>query len=119
MKKLSEYKDDEALDLLAEMLEPCVEVFSDKELVTLIRTDTKMKAIQYAIKHHKREIVEIMAILNGVPVENFHYNVFTLPKMIVEVLNDKDLVDFFHSQGQMASQNDFGSATENTMGEGE
>lgn len=114
MKKLSEYKDEESLDLLADLLEPCTDLFSDKALVAVIRSETKLKAIKYAIKNHKKEVVEIMAILNGVPVEEFHYNVFTLPMMVLEVFNDKDLTDFLLQQGKMASVMPSGSVTENT-----
>ena len=114
MKKLSEYKDDDALDLLAELLEPCTELFADNALVSVIRSETKMKAIKYAIKNHKKEVVEIMAILNEKPVEEFHYNVFTLPMMVLEVFNDKDLTDFLLQQGRMGSENSSGSVTENT-----
>lgn len=114
MKKLSEYKDEESLDLLADLLEPCTELFSDKALVAVIRKETRIKAIQYAIKNHKKEVVEIMAILNGVPAKDFHYNVFTLPMMVLEVFNDKDLTDFLLQQGKMASESHFGSVTENT-----
>lgn len=114
MKKLSEYKDEESLDLLADLLEPCTDLFSDEALVAVIRKETKLKAIKYAIKNHKKEVVEIMAILNGVPVEEFHYNLFTLPMMVLEVFNDRDLTDFLLQQAKMDSESRFGFATENT-----
>ena len=114
MKKLSEFKDEEALDLLADLLDPCAEIFSDKELVGLIRSGERIKAVSKAIKEYKTEVVEIMAALEGVKVEDYHYNVFTLPKMVLNVINDKDLLDFFKSQGESDSENHSGSVTENT-----
>ena len=117
MKKLSEYKDDEALDLLADLLEPCIEMFADKELAALIRSNNKIKAVSHAIKEHKKEVVQIMARLNGKEVKDFHYNVITLPKMVLEVLNDKELLDFFSQQGENGVETLSGSVTENIEGE--
>ncbi len=117
MKKLSEYKDEEALDLLADLLEPCIELFSDKALWDAIQKDSRIKAVSMAIKNHKESVVQIMATLNGVPVEKFHYNVITLPKMVLEVLNDKELLGFFKSQGENAVETLSGSVTENTEDE--
>lgn len=117
MRKISEYKDEEALDLLADLLEPCIELFSDKALWNAIKSESRIKAVSIAIKNHKQSVVQIMAILHGVPVEEFHYNVITLPKMVLEVLNDKDLLDFFKSQGENAVETHSGSVTENTEDE--
>ena len=114
MKKLSEYKDDEALDLLADLLEPCVDLFGNEDMIKVIRTKSRIEAVTYAIKNHKAEVVKIMAILNGTTVEDFHYTIFTLPMMVVEVLNDKELLGFFKSQSETAQETVSGSVTENT-----
>ena len=114
MRKLSEYKDEEALDLLAALLEPCVELFSDKALTDLIREKDKAKGVSYAIKHHKAEVVQIMATLENVPVKDFHYNVFTLPMMCLNVLNDQELMSFFTSAVRMDLATNSGDVTENT-----
>ena len=114
MKKLSEYKDDEALDLLADILDPCAEIFADKELVKCIRANERSKAVKMAIKDHRKDVVAIMARLHGVEVEEFHYNLFTLPMMLLSVLNDKDLLDFFSSQGEKVVEIPSGSVTEIT-----
>lgn len=119
MRKLSEYKDDESLDLLAELLEPCVELFSDKTLVEKIRKSEKISAIKYAIKSHKKEVVEVMALLNETPVKDFHYNLFTLPVMMLDVLNDEELMDFFLSVVKKDSPDTSGKGMETTEEEGD
>ena len=117
MRKLSEYKDEEALDLLADILDPVCEIFVDKAVITPLQSGNKVKAVSVAIKNHKKEVVEIMATLNGVEVKDFHYNIVTLPKMVLEILNDKDLLDFFSSQGEEVTKTPFGSVTEATEDE--
>lgn len=120
MKKLTEFKDDEAMDVLVEILEPAVELSTDSEFVSAMRGDKKknqkpdrIKAVKIAITDHRDAVVKIMAVLNETPVEEFHYNLLTLPKMVLTILNDKELVDFFTSQGEKDSGNVSGSAMEN------
>lgn len=116
MKKLSEYKDGEALDLLADLIEPAEAIFSDKD-VQNANSESMWKAVKVAIKKHKKEVMNIMAILDGVPVEDLHINVLSLPIKVMEVISDKDLVNFFVLQGQNMESTSSGSVMENTSGE--
>ena len=114
--RLSDYKDEEALDLLVELIEPAAEIFSDKEIAELVRSNgAPMSAVKLAIKKHKKSVIQILATLEGVPVEQYHCNIFTLPIALLDILNDKDLMDFFSLQGQMTGANFSGSATENIV----
>ena len=97
MKKLSEYKDDEALDLLADIIVPASTIFADKQVKDAFKSQNKLKAAKVVIKNHKKEIVEILARLDGVSAEDYHCNVFTLPVVVLQILQDKELVDFFSS----------------------
>lgn len=58
--------------------------------------------------------MQIMATMDGVPVEEYKCNVFTLPVKILELLNDPDIVQLFTYQGQTGDANSSGSASENT-----
>ena len=93
--KLSEYKNEQALDILADILEPSSKSFSDKEVKEAFGTGDKIKGIKTVIKTHKKEIIEILAVLDGVPVAEYECNVLTLPVKLLEILNDTDLMSFF------------------------
>lgn len=112
--KLSDYKNEDALDLLADLLEPVAEIAADTEVVEAFKGKTKLEAIKIAIKKHKKEVVEILARIENTPVEEYSFNVFTLPLKVLEILNDKDLLDFFAMQGQIVGENVSGSAMGNT-----
>lgn len=114
--KLSEYKNEDALDILADILEPAIEIFTDKALIELIKGSNKPKAITYAIKNHKKSVLEILATIDGKKVEEYECTVITLPAKILEILNDEELMSFFSSQLPMEEQTSSGSATENTEG---
>ena len=114
MKKLSEYKNEEALDVLADLIDPVVEILADKGISKLQKIKVpKLKLAQYIIKNHKESVLKILARLNDTPYEEFECNVFTLPMQILELLNDEELINFFNSQGQTVETS--GSATEATQ----
>lgn len=113
--KLSEYKNEDALDLLADLLEPVATLFSDEKLVSLIKGGgTKLEAIKYALKEHKGSIVEILARLDGKEPKKYEGNIITMTKSLIEITNDEELMSFFTSQGQTTEKKSSGSVTENT-----
>lgn len=114
MRKLSEYKDKEAIELLANMLEPTAKIFGDKEISRQMVGGNKIKAIQLALKRYPDAVIELLAVLEGVPVNEYHCNIVSLPQVLLAVINDEDLSGFFTEQAKSDSESTFGSATENT-----
>jgi hypothetical protein len=115
--KLSEFKGDDALEVLANLVEPSVELFKDEELVKLVRNvDTRAKGISYALRNHKAEVFQILAATEGVSVEEYKEtcNVMSLPGKILEIFNDEELMHFLSSQVPMEGLKPFGNATEPT-----
>lgn len=102
--KISDFKNEEALDLLVEILDPIGEIFSDKDFTDAITKGDKMKAVKLAINNHKEEILTILACLEGKKREEYQANILEMTKQILDVLNDKELVDFFISQGLMKAE---------------
>lgn len=115
MKLLSDYKNEEALDLLVEILEPCTELLSDEQTIKLLYSKgRRMEGVKLMIANHKRAVIEILAALDGVPASEYECGFFALPTRIIEVLNDKELLSFFTGQQNQSSANVSGSATEIT-----
>lgn len=110
--KLSEYQGEAALDILSDLIEPAGEIMTDKEIGDVFKKN-RFRAIGLAIKNHKKAVMQIMATMDGVPVEEYKCNVFTLPVKILELLNDPDIVQLFTYQGQTGGANSSGSASEN------
>ena len=115
--KLSEYKGEQALDMLADLIEPAAAIMADKEISNAAKANLpKIKIVKTAIKNHKPEVIEIMAILDGEDPEDYaeKVNLFTLPAKLLEILNDPDLMSLFTLQGQNKEETNSGSATEST-----
>lgn len=118
MKKISEYKNEEALDLLADIIEPAAKIFADKEIAKFMHGSQRLAAVSAAIKGHKKEVLEILARLNGVPVEEYVCNIFSLPSTLLEVLNDEELLNFFTASVRKNTETSGGNLTENTEEKG-
>lgn len=111
--KLSEYKDAEALDLLADLIEPATAIFGDPEVQKVMKSGkTRAAAVACVIRLHKEEVMEILAVLDGTPVSEYHCNVLTLPLKLLELINDPEVMRLFSSAGQIATAS--GSHMENT-----
>lgn len=114
MKKLLEYENEEALDLLADIIEPAAEIFSDKRIEEAWKEEKRTKAVSIAIKNHKKSTLAILAALEGVPVEKYKCNILTLPSTVLALLNDAELLNFFKSQVQNMGKTASTPVTENT-----
>ncbi|MCQ2369206.1 MAG: hypothetical protein MJ007_01875 [Paludibacteraceae bacterium] len=99
--KISDYNNEDALDLLVDLIDPVSNLFTDSEFTNAVKTMTKIEAVKIAIKNHKKDIIEILARLDGTPVNKYKCNVITIARDLLEILNDEALLDFFTSQGLM------------------
>ena len=111
--KLTDYKDEEALDLLANLIEPASEILSDEEVRKASEEGKNARAVALAIKNHKESVMAVLAAIDGVPVEEFHCNVLTLPLKLIELLNDPNVGQLFTFAGQTEEEKPSGSLTEN------
>lgn len=117
--KLSEIKGEQALDVMADLVEPIAEIFSDKEVQQIYKAKQPyIKMVKPAIKNHKSAVITILALLDGEDPGKYtkKINLLSLPGKLLEILNDKDLQEVFRSQGQMMDEDVSGSATEDTEG---
>lgn len=115
--KLSEIHGDEALEVLADLLEPAEAIMTDKEIVDDFKSNKRMSAVKKCIKKHKENVFEILSILNGKTVEETkkETNVLTLPIKLLEILNDKELISLFTSQAQNLVETSSSPAMEDTQ----
>ena len=112
--KLSEIKGEAALDVLADIIEPASEIMSDPKVKDLFGSGNKGAIVKLLIKNHKKSIIEILAAMDGVPVEEYSVSVLTLPIRLVEILNDQELISFFTSPVLMGDQISSTAPTVNT-----
>lgn len=96
MRKLSEIKGEEALDVLAEILVPITTIVNDEEVREGFNENVA-NCVSVALKKYKTEIIEIFAVIDGKPVEEMveEIDILSLPAYIVEALNEPAIQSLF------------------------
>ena len=89
MRKLSEIKGEESLDVLAEIIEPITVIANDEEVRAGFDTNIA-RCVAIALKKHKKEIIGILATINGKSVDETldEIDILTLPSFIVDTLHE-------------------------------
>ena len=116
MRGLSDYKDEAALELWADIMEPLAGIFSDKRIAQMYSDKTTpIKLASFILKEHKAEAKEILLRIDDTPLNGL--NIITrLVALVSEFMRTDVTADFFESQGQNKVVEFSGSATENIEG---
>lgn len=93
--KLKEIKNEKALGMIADLIEPIGKIGSNKELVQMLKEKKIKEAIPKVLKENPHEIIEILAILDETPVEEYECNILTLPARLIELFNDEEVLQLF------------------------
>lgn len=118
--RLSDFKGEEALDVLADIIEPLTAIFADEEFQKLTKQKgtPAVKFVKPMIKNHKKELIEVLARLENKPVEEYkqEMTLMSLPLQVLQFINDPEIQNLFHSQSQKEQKPSAstGSAPENT-----
>lgn len=112
MKRLSDYKGEEAIELLVDLMDEFYEILKDEKLKEYAK-GPKIKFASEILKTHKKEVSNILLRIDNTPLNGL--NILT---RIVDVMNEitesPELMSFFGAQGQKEEEESSGSATENT-----
>ena len=112
--KINELKNECAIEALADMFEPIVEIASDDEIKSAARSDNRILVVKLILKNHAKSVLALMAASEGVPVEEYECNMLTLPTKLMELLSSPEFNFLFPSQSQTEEATYFGSATGST-----
>lgn len=115
--KLSDIKGEEALDVLADIIDPITDICTDSEFKAMIDAKKpKLLAVKYLLKNHKKDVLTVLAIINQKDVNTFKPNLIELPMMVLDVLNDEEVMKLFQ-YAEVEKDSDFSTpAMEITKG---
>ena len=105
---------EEELDLFADLIEPASEILSDQAVITALQASKPLIAVKWAIKKHKMAVIEMLAKIDDVPVEEYRVTALSLPIKLLALLNEPEMQELFTVQGQKSRGVASGTATENT-----
>lgn len=111
--KLSDYKNEDALDLLADLLDPVSDIMTDAEMRKVAESADRMAIAKYVLKNKQKQVVQILARMDGKTPDKYSATITEMFAQIMDVLNDKTMLDFFASQAQKITGVSSGPVTEN------
>ena len=95
MKKLSDYKGEEAIELWADLIDPLSVVLSDKKIKEIIeKGESKINIAKEVLKLHSEEAVEILERIDDTPVDGLNI-VLRLVGLINEIGQNEEVKSFF------------------------
>lgn len=111
--RLSEIKGGDAIDVIADIIDPVTAIIADKEVAKVIKANKpKLLIAKTILKRQKDNILLILAILNQENPKEFKPSLVELPVMLIQLITDvmdnEELMSLFHSQDMMISS---GSST--------
>lgn len=112
-----ELKDEQLFDCLADAVEPIITICECEKISKLIEENSKVAKAKIAVvilRDFQPEAKQVLAAVNGVPTDKFECTFMTLSKGIMEILNNKEITDFFMSL--LKTMKSFGDVMENTEG---
>lgn len=115
MKRLSDYKGEEAIELWADLLDPLTEILTDEELQKETRAGKpKIVLAKIILKNHAKEAEQLLLRVDPTPIDALNI-VLRLVGLINEIGQHEDIKSFFGyaAQAKMEEESS-GSVTENT-----
>lgn len=117
MKKLSEYKGAEAIELWADLLDPFVDLITNEKVKKAMgdKKLTPLAKAQTILKSNPKAAVKVLTTIDPEPVDGVNA-VLRILDVLLELLNNADMASFFGFavQGQKAKDAS-GNATEATQ----
>ena len=109
--KLSEFKDEKGIEVVAKLLVPICNIAKSKEVA-----EAKGKsAIEFAsamLQNNAKDVMTMLAILDDKDPEQYHCSAASVLVDVFNMLNDPELIQLFGLRSETPASS--GSASENT-----
>ena len=118
MKRFSDYKGNEAIELWADLLEPITKIFQDQQIAQTVKSGKAVFQIASEIlKKHSKEASEILLRIDPTPLDGLNI-ILRLAELVQEISEREELKTFFGFTPQaMMGKESTGSHTESTEAE--
>ncbi len=111
--KLSNIKGEKALEVIADLIDPISKMVQDKGFKKIVDTGTQLDVVKYLLKNHGKEVLIVLALINEADPKTYAPSLVELPRLVLDLINDPDVMALFKSQGQSEQLASSGSVTAN------
>lgn len=118
MKKLSDYKGDEAIELWSDLLEPMTAILGDKNVAeTVTSGKPPMIIAKEILKSHSKEATQILTRIDPTPIDGLNI-IVRLVENLADIGKNEEVKSFFGYAEQVKTDSEStGSVTENIEAE--
>lgn len=117
MKRLSDYKDEDAIILWGDLFEPIMKILADPAVVEAMKGGEVTKIVKTVLKEKAEEAKECLLIIDNTPINGINM-ITRLTGLITDLIQSEEFGSFFKSAEQEKTVRvSSGSATENTVEE--
>lgn len=114
--RLSEFKDEKAIEMVAALLEPIGNIASNPENQKAAKSDWPIPRIAGAfLRNNPRDVMDMLAVLDDKDPAEYHCTAASVLVGAINMMNDPDLIALFGLQRQTPASS--GSASESTEGQ--
>lgn len=113
MKKLSDFKDEKAIVVVAQLLEPIMTIVTNPDNGKFKDEKNGFKMFSGCLANSPKAMMQIFAILSEQDTETYHCDGVEVTKNLMTLVSDSRLIELFTSQGQTGDATSSGSASEN------
>ena len=112
--KLSDFKGEKAIEVLADIMIPVSGIISDEEVKKMLTAKgiPYMQVVGYILKNHASKVLDMYEALMQEPKEKA--TPVKLTQMVIDIFADPELNSLFTSQSQDEALTPFGSVMANT-----
>lgn len=108
----------DAIDLIADLLEPASVIMQDKKIADILQTETYVGIAVYILKHHKEQAIKIVCVINGEDPDTWEFNAWDVLRTLMNIIENPQIAEVFGLQSQNEQSTGFGSVTAITTEEG-
>lgn len=112
MKRLSDFKDTEAVSVVAKLLKPIGEIIMSAKG---LKYNTPLEFVTGVLEKSPKSVMEIFAIMNEVPPNEYHCTGASLMVDTMTLASDAELMELFGLRSQTTTSS--GSVSESTEGQ--
>jgi hypothetical protein len=115
MRKLSDFKGDEAIELWADLIDPLSIILTDTNIRDVVQSgQPKMAIAKEILKLHSQEAVDIMLRIDPTPIDGLNV-ILRLVALLADIGENEEIKSFFGYAEQAKTESEsFGSPMVNT-----
>lgn len=115
--KLSDFRDERAIEVVADLLIPIGNIAKNEKVAKARKKEggTLLDFASAMLKNSAKDVMAILAILNDKKPEEYHCSAATVLADVMDMLNDPELMQLFGLRSKTSPSS--GSASESTEGQ--